>query len=842
MRLSTYRPTDRAFEEHLRYIVHDGDGIVRVKPDGYLVGYDLQGPDLLGSSWDELTYHTDAIARIFSTLDSRWTIHFSPHHRRGGTYPTGGSWPNHTIWLLDQARRIRYEEHGDHFVTTTRLWLSWQPLAHRRRLVDWLFGEQRVNNDDRHGFREMLADIESSLRPLFREFRRIDFAAAEIEGRPIVLDRVAQALGEELYGSFGMIAADPEEPIFLSHLLTAPIELRPELKVGERYVGVVSLRGYPRLVWPAILDRLRYLPIEFRSSVRVMPYAQPEAATALTSISRKHLLATMGLGVLLNRGGQAEEEETPAMWRAQVREARVAAQAGEAYCAVLPQIVVYGRTPEERDAATQAVRVELERCGMRPKVESWLNRFPAFLSSLPGERDANEIRYTRATLRGAARLCPLTSTWHGPEHHPDPRFRDAGEDMPLTMLSTTAREAFRLFFHSGGVGHTLLIGRTGKGKSVTINAIKNAHLARYRNARVLAFDIGYSAYKYARAIDVQHYALELGAGPQIAPLTGIDDPEQFEDLLSWIIALVDIWRGKPCDIKDLDDLRAALTSVREIPLASGRRLSDLGKIVQDPELRSVFDQLQGSLLDAPQDRFTFDAATIPYWCFEIGGLGIDNARWTVPAILYLQRRAFAEFRRGDRAPTLVTIDEGARALKIPRMSDFAERIQREGRKNRVQFLFATQGVGEILASPIRNVLIEQTPTKIALANRDANGEEIRRGYLEIGFSSEDVATIASMGEYDALIRNEHGVQVVQLNPNEFELMVYGGASNEDRETVDAFRARFDAHEWLPRYLEERGGSGISEYTTFLRSQRPQPVSANAEPRALPIIRSSEVPV
>jgi type IV secretory pathway VirB4 component len=816
MNLSTYRPVDRAVDEHLRYISHDGDGVVRTKPNGFLVCYEFRGPDLLGTSWDELTYHADAVARIFASLDSRWTIHISLHHRRGGMYPSGGNWPHPAIYLLDRCRRTRYESDGDHFVSTTRLWLSWHPLSAQRRFVDWVFGEQRIAENDRAEFARLLTNIEASLRPLFREFHRLDFETVEVQGEPIVVDRVAQALGEEMYGRFGMVASDPEEPIFLSHFLADAVVLNPEFKIGDRYVGIVSPRGYPRLLSPAMMSNLRYLPVEFKYSMRIMPYSLPEAGEEFTKISRQHLLATLGLGLILNRNGEAEEEETPTHWRQQVKDGRVAAQAGEAFCAILPQFVVYENTPEERDKATRAIGVALEQCLMAPKTETWVNRFHSYLASLPGERDANELRYARASMRGATRLSPLTTTWQGPERHPDPRFR--GEDMPLTMMSTSANEPFRVYLHVDGVGHTLVIGPTGKGKSVLLRAIENAHLARYRGARVLSFDIGRSAYKYAKAINGQHYTLSLGNGPQIAPLTGIDDSEQFTEVFEWVATLIEVWRERPSTIKELDDVRSALHTMQSISVSQGRRLSDLGRVVQSPDIRSIFEQLEGSLLDATSDDFTFDRSAIPYWCFEIGGLGVDNTRWTVPAVLYIQRRAFAEFARGDSVPTIVTIDEGARALKIPRMQEFAERIQREGRKNRIQFLFATQGVSEILKSPIRNVLIEQTVTKIAFPNRDAKGEVLRREYMEIGFSNEDVETIAGMDTYSVLIRSEYGVQVVRLNPMDFELAVFGGASNEDCAVVDSYIEQYGDTAWLSHYLlESGGGDHVVAYADALRS-------------------------
>ncbi|MFY9781034.1 MAG: hypothetical protein WAJ85_11060 [Candidatus Baltobacteraceae bacterium] len=819
MQASAYRPRDRAFSEYLRYVMHDGDGVVRLKPNGYLVGYEFRGADLLGSSWAELRHNADAVAQIIGSLDSRWTVHFELHHRRGGMYPASGHWPDRTVYLLDYARRLRYEDAGDHFFSITRLWFAWYPLSARRRAIDWIFGEEDRFNDERSAFDRSIATVEGSLRPLFREFRRIDFERTAVADRDVVVDRVAQRLGESLYGRFGMIAADTDEPIFLSHLLAGPIALRPDLQVGGRYVNVIGVAGYPQVLYPAIADHLRYLPFEFRYVVRIQPYAVPEALDRFHKASRQHLLASLGLGLLVNRNSVGELEETPQIWRQQLRDARTSLEGGELYGSVLPQVVVYGDSPQERDRATESVRVALEGGLLRPKIEPWSNRFFAFLATLPGECDANELRYARSTLRGAVRLSPITGTWHGPERHPDARFKD--ERVPLIMMSTPAREPFRLVLHVGQVGHTLVIGRSGRGKSVLLRALENAHLARYRGARVMSFDILLSAYKYARAINGRHYTLEPGSGPQIAPLTGLDDPEQFEAILEWLITFAEIWVPQPLSVRELDDLRVGLQSVRSIPLhgetmGGGRRISDLGRVLQVQDLKSVFSQLEGSFLDAVEDQFSFADPIVPYWCFEMGKLGVDNVRWNLPTVLYLQRRAFTEFAAGDHSPTLVTMDEGARALKISKMQDFAERIDREGRKNRVQFVFATQGVGEVLESKIRNVLIEQTPTKIAMANRNASGAELRRGYLEIGFTDDDVETISRMGEFDILVRSDYGVQVVQLNPTDFELHVFGGASQEDCNIVDSLIERYGPEEWLPQYLLQIGGGAMDTYANALR--------------------------
>jgi hypothetical protein len=90
--------------------------------------------------------------------------------------------------------------------------------------------------------------------------------------------------------------------------------------------------------------------------------------------------------------------------------------------------------------------------------------------------------------------------------------------------------------------------------------------------------------------------------------------------------------------------------------------------------------------------------------------------------------------------------------------------------------------------------------------------------MEIGFSSEDVETISGMDTFSVLIRSEYGVQVIRLNPMDFELAVFGGASNEDCAIVDSYIERYGNTAWLSRYLlESGGGEHVVAYAEALRS-------------------------
>jgi hypothetical protein len=66
-----------------------------------------------------------------------------------------------------------------------------------------------------------------------------------------------------------------------------------------------------------------------------------------------------------------------------------------------------------------------------------------------------------------------------------------------------------------------------------------------------------------------------------------------------------------------------------------------------------------------------------------------------------------------------------------------------------------------------------------------------------------------MGEYDVLLRNEYGVQVISLEPTELELLVFGGASHEDCAAVDRFSERY-GRDWLTAYARSKTGLSLGE--------------------------------
>ena len=114
-----------------------------------------------------------------------------------------------------------------------------------------------------------------------------------------------------------------------------------------------------------------------------------------------------------------------------------------------------------------------------------VNAVEAWLGSLPGHVHAN-VRQPLVHTLNLAHFIPLSAVWAGPTRniHLD--------GPPLLYADTSGSTPFHLSTHVGDVGHMLIVGSTGAGKSVLLLLIA-LQFRRYAGSQVTIFDKGNSA-------------------------------------------------------------------------------------------------------------------------------------------------------------------------------------------------------------------------------------------------------------------------------------------------------------------------------------------------------------
>ena len=113
-------------------------------------------------------------------------------------------------------------------------------------------------------------------------------------------------------------------------------------------------------------------------------------------------------------------------------------------------------------------------------INETLNAVDAWLGCLPGLCRAN-IRRPILNSLNLAHILPLSAVWAGPVNN---KHLNAPV---LIHTQTSGNTPFRLDLHVGDVGHTMIVGPTGAGKSVLLSFIA-AQFRRYKDAQVYYFD------------------------------------------------------------------------------------------------------------------------------------------------------------------------------------------------------------------------------------------------------------------------------------------------------------------------------------------------------------------
>ena len=98
-------------------------------------------------------------------------------------------------------------------------------------------------------------------------------------------------------------------------------------------------------------------------------------------------------------------------------------------------------------------------------VTEGMNAIEAWLGSLPGHVYAN-VRQPPISTLNLAHMLPLSAVWAGPER--DEHF----DAPPLFYAQTEGSTPFRFSLHVGAVGHSLVVGPTGAGKSVSCSRLR----------------------------------------------------------------------------------------------------------------------------------------------------------------------------------------------------------------------------------------------------------------------------------------------------------------------------------------------------------------------------------
>ena len=425
----------------------------------------------------------------------------------------------------------------------------------------------------------------------------------------------------------------------------------------------------------------------------------------------------------------------------------------------------------------------------------------AWLGSLPGHVYAN-VRQPLVHTLNLAHLMPLSSVWAGP------RRNEHLDGPPLFYAETSGSTPFRFSTHVGDVGHTLIVGPTGAGKSVLL-ALMALQFRRYAGAQVYIFDKGNSARTAVLAMGGAHHELGSDGALAFQPLIGIDDPAERSWAAEWIGTLLDHEKiALTPEVKET--LWSALTSLASAP-AEERTLTGLSVLLQSNALKSALltytlEGPFGRLLDAAEDNL----ALADVQCFETENL-LHQASVVLPVLTYLFHRLEARF---SGRPTLLILDEAWVYLENPL---FAARIRewlKVLRKKNVSVVFATQSLADIANSSIAPAIIESCPQRIFLANERAIEPQSRIAYEQFGLNDRQIELVSrAVPKRQYYLQSRRGNRLFELGLGPIALAFCAASSPADQALIERIRSASAPSGFAANFLEARGLDWASNFST-----------------------------
>ncbi len=721
--LTVLTPKPKGLADLANYAALVDEGVCLLKDGGFLAAWTYMGPDLESASHEELAVLSSQVNAALVRLGNGWMLHVDAIRRPSMGYPEGGAFPDPTTRLIDDERRERYTAEGTHFESAYYLALTYRPPAEIENRVSALFVEG--DGEGRQGWNQILeifgktvTDIEDALSS------RLTLARLDSTALLTYLHTCITGLRHEV--------RVPAIPMYLDAVLATQDLVggfRP--RIGDRHLRVLAVMGFPMDSVPEILGFLNRLPVEYRWSTRFIFLDPASAERALRVYRRNWFQKRHGLMGLLKESfnfGTVTFANKDAVAMAQDADDAV----GEASANVVRfgyftcNVLLLDPDRERLDATAREVVKQLQHHGFGARVEE-VNALDGYLGSLPGHGYQNVRKPLLHTLN-LADLLPLTSIWPGLEHHPCPYYPPGSPS--LCYAATAGATPFRLNLHVSDVGHTLILGPTGSGKS-TLVGLLIAQFFRYPGAQVFLFDKDYSAYVLAHACGAEYYDIagDDERGLAFTPLAAIDRSHERRWAQEWIEVLLGLQGVTPTPAQ-----RAALWRALELLAESpSRTMTDLVHTLQDQELREALAHYTlsgplGHLLDAQ----TEDLGQGRLQVFEMSHLMALGQKHLVPILLYLFHRV--EQRLEEGTPSLLIVEEAWVTALHSLFGATVESWLRTLRKKNAAVVFVSQSVADVVNSPRHDIILESCPTKILLPNPEAESEHVRRLYEGIGLN------------------------------------------------------------------------------------------------------------
>src|SRR6266478_2497158 len=408
--------------------------------------------------------------------------------------------------------------------------------------------------------------------------------------------------------------------------------------------------------------------------------------------------------------------------------------------------------------------------------EEKYNLLNAFLAAVPGNHVFN-LRSLYLLNTNYADFSFLFTL-----HCGEPQNRHLRQEY-LAVLETNHHTPYFLNLHHHDVAHTMILGRTGAGKSFLLNFLIT-NLQKYEPWTFI-FDLGGSFESLTQLFGGSYVRVGVNSpdfriNPFSLPLTkeNLDFLALFVKVLLQGAAPIELDPTEERDlyqqIENLYSVDPALRTLGVLANTLGHRLADrLAKWTQGGQF--------GFLFDNSEDTISFSC----FQCFDFQKMS-QYPELLEPLLFYILHRANSVIADQQISSVFKAffIDEAWVFLKNPSIQRYVVEALKTWRKHNAAMILSTQSLDELKRSDVLDVIIESCPTKIFLANPDMDRELYRRQFHLNENEVELISTLIPKQQF--LIKRPELAKVANLSVDPKSYWLYTNDPFDNLRRKEAF--------------------------------------------------------
>jgi type-IV secretion system protein TraC len=611
-----------------------------------------------------------------------------------------------------------------------------------------------------HGLKSVLLNREELVT---KAYRFLNPKRVKSEPTPAIVTPTETDPDKELLGDADWLSnQSPREQVVFGDLILS----FDHFTLDSFQHRVVTLKTLPEITYAGQLSSFLRLPFHYDL---ILSITVPPQSDEMAKLQQKRKMAH---SLAATHGGKAVDLESETKLSSTEELIRELLNTGQRIYAAQMTIVLRAPTGDAGEKKlNREVREVLSRFralngaeGLAESVGAW----KVVKGSLPGA-PVNLERARKIKTNNLADFLPV----YGPRE---------GDDDPAVIFRNRLNGLISFNPFDPGLPNynSLVTGSSGAGKSFLNNCILLQELAR--GLRVFIIDIGGSYKKLTEALGGQYMEMNLSEAYKINPFD-IPDPslEPSQQKIKSLLAVIEsmVSEDDKTKLPKLDrvllekaiiDLYAEKRSSKQVPTLSD--LAECLKKYEEPSIKSISKMLYTWTGTRPYGRLLDGMGSLrtnaPICTFDLKGLSNYPDLQGV-MILILTDFILTQVEGDKTCKKRIILDEAWELLKSQAAASFMEYCARTLRKTGSGITFITQGVEEIVASPIGSAILNNTATKFVMLQK--GNSEVLRDALKLNSRQLDLihSLAQKKGEYSEgfMIEGDHR-QVVRIYPSPFE--------------------------------------------------------------------------